>query len=52
MVKIIKAFTHKILWAKHLLIVAGHSYHRQTEIPIIKILLSDDAPQFKKLTFE
>ncbi len=52
MVKIIKAFTHKILWAKHLLIVAGHSYHRQTEIPIIKILLSDDAPQFKKLTLE
>ena len=28
------------------------SYHRQTEIPIIKILLSDDAPQFKKLTLE
>ncbi|MDA3789848.1 MAG: hypothetical protein PF503_15290 [Desulfobacula sp.] len=27
-------------------------YHRQTEIPIINILLSDDAPQFKKLTAE
>jgi len=28
------------------------AYHRQTEIPIIDILLSDDAPQFKKLTEE
>jgi len=28
------------------------SYHRQTEIPIVNILLSDDAPQFKKLTAE
>jgi hypothetical protein len=28
------------------------SYHRQTEIPVVKILLSDDAPQFKKLTEE
>ena len=28
------------------------SYHRQTEIPIIDVLLSDDAPQFKKLTLE
>ena len=25
-------------------------YHRQTEIPVVNILLSDDAPQFKKLT--
>ena len=28
------------------------AYHRQTEIPIIDVLLSDDAPQFKKLTLE
>jgi len=28
------------------------AYQRQTEIPIINILLSDDAPQFKKLTLE
>ena len=28
------------------------SYHRQTEIPVVNILLSDDAPQFKKLTLE
>ena len=28
------------------------AYHRQTEIPIIDILLSDDAPQFKKLTLD
>jgi len=28
------------------------SYHRQTEIPVMNILLSDDAPQFKKLTAE
>ena len=28
------------------------SYHSQTEIPIVNILLSDDAPQFKKLTAE
>ena len=28
------------------------SYHRQTEIPVVNILLSDDAPQFKKLTTE
>ena len=27
-------------------------YHHQTEIPIVNILLSDDAPQFKKLTLE
>ena len=27
-------------------------YHRQTEIPVVNILLSDDAPQFKKLTAE
>jgi len=27
-------------------------YHRQAEIPIVNILLSDDAPQFKKLTLE
>jgi len=26
------------------------AYHQQTDIPIIDILLSDDAPQFKKLT--
>jgi len=26
------------------------AYHQQTEIPIINLLLSDDAPQFKKLT--
>jgi len=26
------------------------AYHQQTEIPIIDILLCDDAPQFKKLT--
>ena len=28
------------------------SYHRQTKIPVVNILLSDDAPQFKKLTAE
>jgi predicted lipase len=28
------------------------SYHGQTEIPVVNILLSDDAPQFKKLTAE
>ena len=28
------------------------SYHRQTEVPVVDILLSDDAPQFKKLTAE
>ncbi len=28
------------------------SYHRQTEIPVVNILLSDDAPQFKKLIAE
>jgi hypothetical protein len=28
------------------------AYQRQTEIPIINILLSDDAPQFKQLTLE
>ncbi len=28
------------------------SYHRQTEIPVVNILLSDDAPQFKRLTEE
>lgn len=28
------------------------SYHSQTEIPVVNILLSDDAPQFKKLTAE
>jgi len=26
------------------------SYHSQTKIPVVNILLSDDAPQFKKLT--
>jgi len=26
------------------------AYHQQTNIPVIDILLSDDAPQFKKLT--
>ena len=28
------------------------AYQRQTDIPIIEVLLSDDAPQFKKLTLE
>lgn len=28
------------------------SYHQQTEIPVVNVLLSDDAPQFKKLTEE
>lgn len=28
------------------------AYHQQTDIPVIDILLSDDAPQFKKLTAE
>jgi len=28
------------------------SYHSQTEIPVVNIFLSDDAPQFKKLTAE
>ena len=33
-------------------VAAISSYHRQTEIPVVNILLSDDAPQFKKLTAE
>lgn len=28
------------------------SYHQQTEIPVVRLLLSDDAPQFKKVTKE
>lgn len=28
------------------------AYHRQTDIPVVDILLADDAPQFKKLTAE
>ncbi len=28
------------------------AYHRQTEIPIVDVLLADDAPQFKKLVDE
>lgn len=28
------------------------SYHQQTEIPVVRVLLSDDAPQFKKVTKE
>ena len=28
------------------------AYHRQTEVPVVDILLADDAPQFKKLTAE
>ena len=28
------------------------SYHHQTQIPVVSTLLSDDAPQFKKLTAE
>lgn len=28
------------------------SYHQQTEIPVVRVLLSDDAPQFKKITEE
>ncbi len=28
------------------------AYQQQTEIPIVKVLLSDDAPQFKKLALE
>ena len=28
------------------------AYHRQTDVPIVDILLSDDAPQFKKLVEE
>ncbi len=28
------------------------SYHQQREIPVVKVLLSDDAPQFKKVTEE
>jgi len=28
------------------------SYHQQTEIPVVRVLLSDDAPQFKKVTEE
>ena len=27
-------------------------YHQQTETPVVKLLLSDDAPQFKKVTDE
>ena len=28
------------------------AYHRQTDVPVVDILLADDAPQFKKLTAE
>ena len=28
------------------------AYHRQTTIPVVNILLADDAPQFKKITAE
>ncbi|MCP4721837.1 MAG: hypothetical protein GY860_20445 [Desulfobacteraceae bacterium] len=28
------------------------AYHRQTSVPIVDILLADDAPQFKKITSE
>jgi len=28
------------------------AYHRQTDVPVVDILLADDAPQFKKLTEE
>jgi uncharacterized protein YdcH (DUF465 family) len=28
------------------------SYHRMTNIPVVNILLSDDAPQFRKLTHQ
>ncbi len=28
------------------------AYHNRTDIPVVKVLLSDDAPQFKKLTEE
>jgi cell division protein FtsB len=28
------------------------AYHQQTEFPIVDVLLSDDAPQFKLLTYE
>jgi len=28
------------------------AYHRQTDVPVVGILLADDAPQFKKLTAE
>ncbi len=28
------------------------AYHRQTRVPVVDILLADDAPQFKKLTDE
>jgi hypothetical protein len=28
------------------------SYHQMTNIPVVNILLSDDAPQFRKLTFQ
>ncbi|MBL0717059.1 MAG: transposase [Desulfosarcina sp.] len=28
------------------------AYHRQTSVPVVNILLADDAPQFKKITTE
>jgi len=28
------------------------AYHRQTDVPVVDILLADDAPQFKKITEE
>ncbi len=28
------------------------AYYRQTDVPVVDILLADDAPQFKKLTAE
>ncbi|MDW7728375.1 MAG: hypothetical protein SCH70_14975, partial [Candidatus Methanoperedens sp.] len=28
------------------------AYHNRTDIPVVKALLSDDAPQFKKLSEE
>ena len=28
------------------------AYHRQTNVPVVDVLLADDAPQFKKITAE
>jgi len=36
----------------HMESAAIAAYHRQTEVPVVDILLADDAPQFKKLTAE
>jgi FtsZ-binding cell division protein ZapB len=42
----------KILRTKIMEASAIAAYHEQTDFPVIPVLLSDDAPQFKQLTYE